>query len=79
MGLRGRQARPFLPGQGAPGQDPLDRPGWQGISGLVAEYIVAIDVARARFPADALLPVLICVYSHLNILVFTLAKSKFCW
>ena len=23
------------------------------ISGLVAEYIVAIDVARVRFPADA--------------------------
>ena len=27
----------------------------QGISGLVAEYIVAIDVTRVRFPADALL------------------------
>ena len=25
----------------------------RGISGLVAEYIVAIDVTRARFPADA--------------------------
>ena len=25
-----------------------------GISGLVAEYIVAIDVTRVRFPADAL-------------------------
>ena len=25
----------------------------RSISGLVAEYIVAIDVARARFPADA--------------------------
>ena len=24
-----------------------------GISGLVVEYIVAIDVTRARFPADA--------------------------
>ena len=24
------------------------------ISGLVVEYIVAIDVTRARFPADAL-------------------------
>ena len=24
-----------------------------GISGLVAEYIVAIDVTRVRFPADA--------------------------
>ena len=24
------------------------------ISGLVAEYIVAIDVTRVRFPADAL-------------------------
>ena len=27
----------------------------KSISGLVAEYIVAIDVTRARFPADALL------------------------
>ena len=27
---------------------------YQGISGLVAEYIVAIDVTRAQFPADAL-------------------------
>ena len=27
----------------------------RGISGLVVEYIVAIDVTRARFPADALL------------------------
>ena len=26
------------------------------ISGLVAEYIVAIDVTRVRFPADALMP-----------------------
>ena len=26
----------------------------KSISGLVAEYIVAIDVTRARFPADAL-------------------------
>ena len=26
------------------------------ISGLVAEYIVAIDVTRVRFPADALFP-----------------------
>ena len=25
----------------------------QGISGLVGEYIVAIDVTRVRFPADA--------------------------
>ena len=27
--------------------------GLHGISGLVVEYIVAIDVTRARFPADA--------------------------
>ena len=27
------------------------------ISGLVVEYIVAIDVTRVRFPADALLAV----------------------
>ena len=26
------------------------------ISGLVVEYIVAIDVTRVRFPADAFLP-----------------------
>ena len=26
------------------------------ISGLVVDYIVAIDVTRARFPADALVP-----------------------
>ena len=26
------------------------------ISGLVVEYIVAIDVTRVRFPADALFP-----------------------
>ena len=26
-----------------------------GISGLVVEYIVAIDVTRVRFPADALI------------------------
>ena len=26
-----------------------------GISGLVVEYIVAIDVTRVRFPADACL------------------------
>jgi hypothetical protein len=29
-------------------------PATQSISGLVAEYIVAIDVTRVRFPADAL-------------------------
>ena len=29
------------------------RPGAIGISGLVVEYIVAIDVTRVRFPADA--------------------------
>ena len=30
-----------------------DRKRNQSISGLVAEYIVAIDVTRVRFPADA--------------------------
>ena len=30
------------------------------ISGLVVEYIVAIDVTRVRFPADALLLALYC-------------------
>ena len=34
----------------------------RSISGLVVEYIVAIDVTRVRFPADALLFVLICMY-----------------
>ena len=29
------------------------------ISGLVVEYIVAIDVTRARFPADAALSTLV--------------------
>ena len=33
-----------------------DTPLQRGISGLVAEYIVAIDVTRARFPADASYP-----------------------
>ena len=28
---------------------------FRSISGLVVEYIVAIDVTRVRFPADALL------------------------
>ena len=31
------------------------------ISGLVAEYIVAIDVTRAQFPADAVVGVLLNV------------------
>jgi hypothetical protein len=35
----------------APSHWPLER---QSISGLVVEYIVAIDVTRVRFPADAL-------------------------
>jgi hypothetical protein len=30
------------------------RPDVASISGLVVEYIVAIDVTRVRFPADAL-------------------------
>ena len=34
-------------------KDELYRHAEQGISGLVVEYIVAIDVTRARFPADA--------------------------
>ena len=37
------------------------RTGSNSISGLVAEYIVAIDVTRVRFPADALL-VVSCLY-----------------
>ena len=33
----------------------MDSPCWysHGISGLVVEYIVAIDVTQVRFPADA--------------------------
>ena len=31
----------------------LTAPCAQSISGLVVEYIVAIDVTRVRFPADA--------------------------
>ena len=44
-----------------------------GISGLVVEYIVAIDVTRVRFPADALfvhLPV-----PHLAVVAFSI-QSK---
>ena len=37
---------------GGPGNQ-LQRPACNGISGLVVEYIVAIDVTRVRFPADA--------------------------
>ena len=33
----------------------------RSISGLVAEYIVAIDVTRVRFPADALHSSLNCI------------------
>ena len=32
-----------------------DIPSTSRISGLVVEYVVAIDVTRVRFPADALL------------------------
>ena len=41
--------------------NPREHSLWKGnhsnrsISGLVVEYIVAIDVTRVRFPADALL------------------------
>ena len=34
---------------------------YDGISGLVVEYIVAIDVTRVRFPADALFVNFCCV------------------
>ena len=33
----------------------------QSISGLVAEYIVAMDVTRVRFPVDALFSIFFCV------------------
>ena len=34
------------------------------ISGLVVEYIVAIEVTRVRFPADAILHFLFCLSLH---------------
>ena len=37
------------------------------ISGLVVEYIVAIDVTRVRFPADAVFDVSCEIVSHLFI------------
>ena len=40
----------------------LNAPCTQSISGLVVEYIVAIDVTRVRFPADAFM-----VYRHTHI------------
>ena len=39
-----------------------NRPGPQKLSGLVVEYIVAIDVTRVRFPADAQAPVATLVH-----------------
>ena len=36
----------------------------QSISGLVVEYIVAIDVTRVRFPADAYMPLLSILPLH---------------
>ena len=39
--------------------------GFSGISGLVVEYIVAIDVTRARYPADALFVHILLVTSGL--------------
>lgn len=38
----------------------------QGISGLVVEYIVAIDVTRVRFPADALFQCPTCLSETLQ-------------
>ena len=35
----------------------------QSISGLVVEYIVAIDVTRVRFPADAYLVPTCCLWA----------------
>ena len=37
------------------------------ISGLVVEYIVAIDVTRVRFPADALLSAVLTFWFRLRI------------
>ena len=33
---------------------------WRRISGRVAEYIVAVDVSPARFPADACKWIVVC-------------------
>ena len=40
-------------GKDVPGGNTCGKCDISGISGLVAEYIVAIDVTRVRFPADA--------------------------
>ena len=41
------------------------------ISGLVAEYIVAIDVTRVRFPADALF-----LFMQIRVCVFFLTRPR---
>ena len=54
-----RRARPPPRGEGGEGGRGGERrpeaQHFNSISGLVVEYIVAIDVTRVRFPADALL------------------------
>ena len=64
----------------APGQDPVQPAGHperehsvSSISGLVVEYIVAIDVTRVRFPADALL---VCVCVCVCMFVFRQSGSE---
>ena len=42
----------------------------QGISGLVVEYIVAIDVTRVRFPADATLQTFSCHHHTLGLIAW---------
>ena len=37
----------------------------ESISGLVVEYIVAIDVTRVRFPADAVFFVFFCTLVYI--------------
>ena len=45
-----------------------------GVSGLVVEYIVAIDVTRVRFPADALY---FFVFSGEKRIVFYVLRRKY--
>ena len=49
-----------------------------GISGLVVEYIVAIDVTRVRFPADALFVLVVRDFKRVAALT-TRAEYKIKW
>ena len=68
----------LLLAQGGKPMQALSVVGLNSISGLVAEYIVAIDVTRARFPADAFLDLLVPVpaQSSKNVLVCLLRGAR---